>query len=185
MTRAGTSPRSAEFRKPDGALAAAVGGLIIAAACVGVVMSALMLRSPDLTTIILIALGFAGACALGVAFINTWRRPMLAVRPDAVTVPTIFGVRDIPVRTGQPIGEFLASSVHSGGRGGTIEDNKFVHFYLKDADGALVELVALHRAAPMLAKMRRAFEEIAGLRIDQLDPVTKRGRSRPDVSHWD
>lgn len=178
------SPRIAVFEKPAGILAAAVGFLIIAAACIGLVMSVLMLRRPDMMTSGLIAAGFAGSCLLGAAFINTWRIPMLVIRPESVAIPALFGTRTIPVKPGQPVGELLASSVYSDRRGGMIEDNKFVHFYLLDGNGALVELVALHRAAPELEPMRRAFVEIAGLRIDRLKPVVKHGGSRPDVTHW-
>lgn len=139
----------AEFKRPDGVLVAGMGLLIIVAACAGVIMAVLLGSSFDLKTITLIALGFVGACALGAGFINAWRTPMLTIGPDALIVPTFFGAREIPIRTGHPVGEFLASPKTGGGsRGGTIESNKFVHFYTLDAGGALIELAALHRAAP-------------------------------------
>lgn len=176
--------RIATFGRSSGLLHAIFGGLFIGAACVGVVMATLMLRHPDLETIVLIALGFAGSCALGAAFLNAWRSPALVVRPGVVTIQTLFGTRDIPVRPGQPVGEYLASSMEGGTISGTVEDNKFVHFYVRDGNGELVELVALHRATPVLVPIRQALVEIAGLRIDRLKPVHGWMRSRPDVSHW-
>jgi len=149
------------------------------------VMAALMLRHPDLKTILLIALGFFGSCLLGLAMINIWRNPMLTVRPGVVTVPTLFGTREIRVRPGQPVGEYLASSARDNRGGGSIEGNKFVHFFLRDDRGRLVELLAMHREAPDLPPIRRAFVEIAGLRLDPLKPVARWASSRPDVSHWE
>ena len=177
--------QQAVFKRPDGLLVAGMGLLLILAACVGVVMAALMARGFDLKTIVLIGLGFSGICALGAGFINAWRTPMLTIRPDAFVVPTFFGARTIAVGPDQPLGEFLASSDRgSSNRPGTIEDNKFVHFYTLDARGALVELAALHRAAPMIAKIRRAFQDVAGLEPETLKADPNVRRARPDVAHW-
>lgn len=157
---------------------------MILAACAGVIMVGLQARSVDLKTVVLMVLGFAGACTLGAAFINAWRTPMLTIRPDAVIVPTFLGQRTIPMKSGHPLGEFLASSNRGSTQGGTIEDNKYVHFYTLDADGALTELVAMHRAAPEIPQIRRAFQEVAGKKPETLkaDPKTK--KARPDVAHW-
>jgi len=160
-----------------------MGVLIIAAACAGVGTLAVVARNYDLATIALIVLGFAGACALGAGFINAWRTPMLTIRPDALAIPTFFGKREIPIRPGHPLGEYLASSHRSSRRAGTIEGNKFVHFFTLDADGVLTELVALHRAAPEIAQIRRAFEAVAGLTVEPLK-VDAAKPSRPDVAHW-
>ena len=133
----------------------------------------------------MIGLGFSGTCALGAGFINAWRTPLLTIRPDAFVVPTFFGARAIPIGPGQPLGEFLASSSHgSSNRPGTIEGNKFVHFYTLDAHGALVELAALHRDTPMIAEIRRAFQDVAGLKPETLKADPKARWSRPDVAHW-
>lgn len=180
-----TRMQKAEFKRPDGVVIAAMGILIIAAAIAGVVMAALLARSFDLKTIALIGIGFLGASALGAGFINAWRTPMLTVRPDALKVPTFFGAREIPIREGHPIGEFLAVSDRgSVSRPGTVEANKFVHFYTLDGEGALTELAALHRAAPMIGQIRRAFAEVAGLKLETLQADPKSKRARPDVAHW-
>jgi len=179
-----SSVKQAEFENPGSILSAGIGFLIILAACAGVIMVAVTAQSFDVATFAMIVLGFAGACALGVAFINTWRRPMLTIRPDAFTVPTTFGTREIAIKAGHPVGEFLASSHRGNHRAGTIESNKFVHFYTLDAAGALVELVAMHRAAPEIAPIRRAFTDVAGLKVETLNADPKSKRSRPDVAHW-
>ncbi len=131
----------------------------------------------------LVVLGFIGIGALGYGFINAWRSPLLTVRPDRLTIPTFFGARDIPVKPGHPVGEYLASS-HRGGNSiaGTIEERKFVHLYTLDANGSLTELIAMHRAARQIPYIRHALQDIAGLRIETLgvDPKTK----GPDISHW-
>lgn len=175
--------QEAAFRRPDGALVAGMGVLIIATACAGVVTVVLVARSYDLVTVALIVLGFAGACALGAGFINSWRTPMLTIRPDALTIPTFFGQRKIPIEPNHPLGEYLASSHRSSRRTGTIDGNKFVHFFTLDADGVLTELVALHRAAPEIARIRRAFEDVAGLTVETLK-VDAAKPSRPDIAHW-
>ena len=177
--------RKAVFKRPDGLLIAIMGILLIAAASAGVVMAALLMRGPDLKTIALIAAGFSGALALAAGFINAWRTPLLTIAPDRLTVPTFFGARDIPIAPGYPLGEFLASSDRGGSnRPGTPEGNKFVHFYTLDAQGALTELAALHRDAPMIAQIRRAFGEVAGLTVETLKADPRSRLARPDVAHW-
>ena len=179
-----TTMKRAEFKRPDGVLIAGMGILIIVAACAAVIMAVSVTESFDLATIALIVLGFSGACALGIGLINTWRTPMLTVRPDVLTVPTFFVEREIPIKAGHPLGEYLASSIRNRRRLGTIEGNKFVHFYTLDSVGVLTELMCLHREAPEIAPVRRAFKDIAGLTIETLkvDPNSK--PSGPDVEHW-
>ena len=173
----------AEFKRQDGAIVAGMGVLIIVAACGGVIFLLFAARSYDLKTTGLVILGFIGACALGYAFINVWRRPMLTVRPDRLTIPTFFGVRDIPIRPDHPLGEYLASSVRGGNSiAGTIEERKFVHFYTLDARGSLTELVAMHRAAQQIPYIRQALQDVAGLKIETLKANPK--SKGPDVSHW-
>lgn len=183
MSGASKTVKEVAFKNPDGVLVAGMGVLIIAAACAGVVTVAVVVRSYDLATTALITLGFAGACALGVAFINVWRTPMLKIRPDALTIPTFFGQREISIKAGHPLGEYLASSHRSSRRTGAIESNKFVHFFTLDADDVLTELVALHRAAPVIAQIRSAFEDVAGLTVETLK-IDAANPSRPDVAHW-
>jgi len=171
-----------EFKRPDGILLTYLGGVIISAAFLGLIVVAVLARSYDLKTVTLCVLGFAGACALGAGFINAWRTPMLTIRPNVLTKTTFFGQREISIHEGHPFGEYLASSVHSRRRGGTIEGNKFVHFYTLDA-GDLVELVAMHREATEISQIRRAFQDVAGLTIETLK-VDAKNPSRPDVAHW-
>lgn len=176
--------QKAEFARQDGVIVAGMGVLIILAACVGVVMLAFMARSYDLKTFGLVVAGFIGACALGYAFINTWRTPLLIVQPDVLTIPTFFGRREIPIKPGHPLGEYLASSVRSGKSiAGTIEERKFVHFFTLDSRGALTELVAMHRAAQQIPYIRQALRDIAGLKIETLK-VDPKKPGKPDVSHW-
>lgn len=178
-----TFVQMAEFKRQDGVIVAIMGVLIILAACAGVVVVLITARSYDLKTAGLVILGFIGACGLGYAFINAWRTPILTVRPDRLTIPTFFGVRDIPITPGHPMGEYLASSTRgSNSIAGTIEDQKFVHFFTLDAKGSLTEVVAMHRAAPQIPFIRRAFQEVAGLKIETLKP--DRTAKKPDVSHW-
>jgi hypothetical protein len=172
-----------KVKRPDGILTAGLGVLIIAAAFVGVIMLAVLAQSYDPKTICLAALGFAGACALGAGFVNTWRTPMLTIRPGALIIPTFFGQREILIDTDHPLGEYLASSVHSNRRSGTIEGNKFIHFYTLDA-GVLVELLSMHREATEISNIRRAFQDVAGLSIEVLD-VDAAKPSRPDIAHWE
>ncbi|WP_131802279.1 hypothetical protein [Yoonia tamlensis] len=174
--------QTVEFKRSDGLVLAGLGVVFIAAACVGVVMLAFMARIYDAKTIILTALGFLGACALGVGFINAWRTPMLTISASAIVKPTFFGRKEIAIRKNHPLGEYLASSVHGSRRTGTIEGNKFVHFYTLDA-GVLTELVSMHRDAPVLVDIRRAFRDVAGLTIETLK-VDANKPSRPDVAHW-
>jgi len=169
---------------PGGFLSAGIGFLIILAACAGLIMVVVTAQRFDLKTFAMIVVGFAGACALGGAFINTWRTPLLTIRPDAFTVPTMFGAREIAIKAGHPVGEFLASSHRGGNRGGTIESNKFVHFYTLDAAGALIELVSMHRAALEIPQIRRAFTEVAGLKVETLSADPNSRWSRPDIAHW-
>lgn len=176
--------RIAAFKRSDGPLLAVMGGLMIGAAAIGVVMAVFLLRHPDMKTVLQIALGFAGAFALGVAIINAWRNPLLVARPDGITILTFFGTGDIPVRPGRPVGEYLATPAGTGPRGDGIEGNRFVHFCLQDRGGNLVRLLALHREAPDLPRVRCAFEEIAGLRLEQLKMIARGANSRPDVAHW-
>jgi hypothetical protein len=171
-----------EFKRPDGILIACLGVLIIAAAFVGVIMLAVLAQSYDLKTICLTALGFVGACALGTGFINTWRTPMLTIRPGALIIPTFFGQREILIDADHPLGEYLASSVHSNRRSGTIEGNKFTHFYTLDA-GVLVELLSMHREAIEIPNIRCAFQDVAGLSIETLK-VDTANPSLPDIAHW-
>ena len=179
-----TSLQRVEFKRPGGVLLAGMGAVIILAACAGAVMAVLAEQDFRLETLAPVALGLLGACALGVGFINAWRTPMLTIQPDSLTVPTFFGAREIPIKAGHPVGEFLASSDKSSNRAGTIESNKFVHFYTLDARGTLTELVSMHRAAPGVAEMRRAFEHVAGLEVEVLEADPNSMRSRPDVAHW-
>lgn len=177
--------RQAVFKRPDGLLIAIMGLLLIAAASAGVVMAVLLMRGPDLKTIALIVVGFSGALALAFGFINAWRTPLLTIAPDRLTVPTFFGAREIPIGRGHPLGEFLASSDRGGSnRPGTLEGNKFVHFYTLDAHGTLTELAALHRDAPLIAPMRRAFRDVAGLTVETLKADPNARLTRPDVAHW-
>ncbi|MCB9897994.1 MAG: hypothetical protein H6825_08325 [Planctomycetes bacterium] len=173
-----------EFKRPEGILLAVMGVLFILAACAGVVMAVLIGQDFDVETVTLIVLGFLGACALGVGFIHAWRTPMLTIQPDALTVPTFFGAREIPIGPGHPVGEFLASSDKVSHRSGTIESNKFVFFYTLDARGTLTELVSMHRAAPAVAQIRRALEQVAGLRVEVLEADPNSRKARPDVAHW-
>jgi len=159
-----------------------MGVCVIAAATVGFVMVAVIATSFDLKTAVLMVLGLLGAWALGAGFINGWRTPLLVVRPDALTIPTFFGARDIPISPSHPMGEYLASSRHSS-RNGTIEGNKFVHFFTLDAAGTLTQVAAMHRDAPMIADIRRALTDVAGLKIETLK-VNQKKKTRPDVSHW-
>ncbi|TNF18155.1 MAG: hypothetical protein EP318_19160 [Rhodobacteraceae bacterium] len=174
----------ADFKRPDGILLAGMGVLILAAAVVGLGMAVFMIRDADLKTNLLILLGFCGACALGYGFLNAWRVPMLSVRPDALVIPTFFGTRRIDLGPGHPLGEFLAVSQRSNRTAGTIEGNKFVHFQTLDGQGALTELVALHRDAPQIPEIRRALQQVTGLTIETLrqDPASR--KVRPDIAHW-
>lgn len=138
----------------------------------------------DLKTIGLALAGAVGAVALGYGFIHSARVPLLTVRPDALVVPTFFGRREIEVGPGHPVGEFIASSKHGGGGAGTIEERKFSHFYTLDGAGRLVELVALHRAAPMIPEIRAALRDVAGLEVEELRRAPGTRQSRPDVAHW-
>lgn len=176
--------RKVEFKRPDGPVIAALGVLMIAAAFVGLGMAVFLMHDVDLKTNLLILLGFCGACALGYAFVNAWRVPLLTVRPDALVIPTFFGVRSIAIAPGHPLGEFLAVTHRSSRRTGTIEGNKFVHFYTLDGRGALTELVAMHRDAPQIPEIRRALQQVAGLRCEMLrkDPASR--QVRPDIAHW-
>ncbi|MGY3436364.1 MULTISPECIES: hypothetical protein [unclassified Marinovum] len=176
--------RQVDFKRPDGALVAGMGVLIIAAACTGLVMALFMGKDFDLKTNALVLAGFAGACALGYAFLNTWRRPMLSIRPDRVVIPSFFGAKTIPISPGQPFGEFLATSYHGFDRPGTIEGNKFVHFYTLDARGELTKLMALHRDAPEIDTIRRAFLEVAGLKAETLKADKTSRKGKPDIAHW-
>lgn len=176
--------REAVFKRPAGALVAIMGVLILLATAVGLVLVVATGAFFDLKTAVLVTLGVAGAGALGVAFINAWRTPMLTVRPDALIVPTVFGAREIRTGPGHPVGEFLAVSDRGSGRVGTIEANKFVHFYTLDGSGRLVELAAMHRDAPEIPAIRRALVEVGGLRVETLRADPKSRLSRPDVGHW-
>lgn len=173
-----------EFKRSDGPLLAVMGVLMIGAAFIGLGMAIFMIRDADLKTNLLILLGFGGACALGYAFLNAWREPMLTIRPDALVIPTFFGTRSIPVGPGHPLGEFLAVSHRTSRNTGTIEGNKFVHFFTLDGRGKLTELVALHRDAPEIPEIRRALQQVAGLTVETLrkDPTSR--KVKPDIAHW-
>jgi hypothetical protein len=138
----------------------------------------------DLVTLTLSAVGFVGACVVGGGFINAWRTPMLTIHARALSVPTFLGHRDIAIKPNHPVGEYLASSIRSNRKSGTIEGNKFVHFYTLDGDGVLTELVALHRDAPEIAGIRRAFGDIAGLTVETLKVDPNSSPQGPDIAHW-
>lgn len=176
--------QSAAFARPDGPIIAVMGCLIIGAALVGVGMAVVMMRDPDLQTLVLLALGTVGALLLGAGLLNAWRVPMLMIWADRVMLPTFFGRREVMLVPGGRVGEVLATPAHGGGRAGDIEGNKFVHFFALDAAGDVVELLALHRASPMVEAIRRAFEDIAGLKVDVLTRDPKAPRPRPDPAQW-
>ncbi|OWU86542.1 hypothetical protein ATO6_07070 [Oceanicola sp. 22II-s10i] len=172
------------FDRPDGILVAGVGILMIAAASVGIVALIVMSGGLDLKTYALALIGWTGACALGWAFVNAWRTPMLTVRPDALIVPSWFASRTIPIRPGHPIGELLAIPDFGGHRPGNAEGNKFAHIYTLDDAGKLTLLTALHRDAPALTMIRRALTETAGLRLERLEKDLNARRTLPEISHW-
>lgn len=177
--------QTADFRRPDGPLIAAMGVLIIAAACAGLGFALFAGTGFDLTTNLLVLAGFLGAVALGLAFLNAWRSPMLTVRSDALVLPTVFGTRTIPLSPGHPAGEFLGPSDRGGSRRpGGPEANRFVHFYTLDARGKLTELAALHHAAPEIPRIRQALQQVAGLTLETLSPDPTSRRARPDTRHW-
>ena len=181
----GAPVQTADFRRPDGPLLAAMGVLIIAAACAGLGFALFAGAGFDLNTNLLVLAGFLGAVALGLAFLNAWRSPMLTVRPDALVLPTAFGTRTIPLSPGHPAGEFLGPSDRGGARRpGGPEANRFVHFYTLDAKGNLTELAALHHAAPEIPRIREALQQVAGLKIETLSPDPTSRRARPDTRHW-
>ncbi len=184
MTDPADPARRAAFKRPDGPIIAVMGGLIIGAALVGVGMALVMMRDPDLQTVILLVLGTIGALSLGAGFLNAWRVPMLTIWPDRVMVPTFFGRREVMLKMGARVGEVLATPAHGGRRAGGIEGNKFVHFFVLDGSGEVVELLALHRAAPLVEDVRRAFQNIAGLKVDVLARDPKAPRPRPDPAQW-
>lgn len=177
-------PRIALFKRPDGPIVAMFGMVILVATWGGIVTAAVMMRRLDAGTVALMLLGLAGGTALAAGMINAWRVPMLVIRHDCFTIPTFFATRDIAIGPGQRVGELLASSHLSPDRAGSIEGNKFVHFYALDDLGKPVELLALHRDAPQIPHIRRALAEVAGLPIDSLHPVRTSGRVRPDLAHW-
>lgn len=182
MSDSAPSPGIAAFRRPDGPAVIVVGALMMAAAFAGAVAAVLMLRHPDLKTITIISLGLFAVSGLGLAFIHAGRCPLLVVRPDAVIIPTLCGTRQIPVRAGQNLGEMLAHSARAGGNRSPGEGHKFVHFYLRDANGQPIELLALHRDAPDLIPIRRALAEIAGLKFKQLRAIKLHAQTKPDFS---
>lgn len=142
--------KEAEFKNSAGVINGIVGVLIIAVACVGLVMVAVLAPRYDLQTVGLALLGFAGASTLGAGFVNSWRTPLLTVRPDALIIPAFLGKREIPITADHPLGEYLASSHKSSRSKGTIEASKFVHFITLDAAGTLTEVVSMHRDAPQI-----------------------------------
>jgi hypothetical protein len=184
MTDHTTPERRADFKRPDGPIIAAMGVLIFGAALVCAGMAVVMLRDPDLQTLIFLALGLVGALVLGAGFLNAWRVPLLTILPDRLVVPTFFGTREIKLGPGGRVGEMLATPAHGGRRTGAIEGNKFVHFFAMDGSGEVVELLALHRASPLVGEIRRAFAEVAGLKLQTLQRDPKARRPRPDVSQW-
>lgn len=174
----------ATFKRPDGVIIAAMGGLVIVGALSGAAAAVVATRAPDLQTLAAVGFCVVAALMLGAGLLNAWRRPMLVIGADRLIVPTFFGAREIAFMDGHPVGELLASSVHTGNRLGDIESNKFVHFFTLDGKGDLVELVALHRASPLVPQIRRAFSDIAGLTVEVMVRDPKARRPRPDVSHW-
>jgi hypothetical protein len=171
------------FKRPDGGILLVMAALVFAAALAGLVLGVAMAWSGDFATSGLALAGCAGACALGAGLVNGWRTPMLEIKADALVIPTAFGKREIPIRKGHPLGEYLASSHRRTSSAGTIEGNKFVHFFTLDNAGQLTELVAMHREAPVIADIRRALRDITGLEIETLT-VDPNRPSRPDIAHW-
>lgn len=184
MTSPSTPPGRAEFKKPDGPLLLVMGGLIGVASVAGAGFAVAMIRDFDLRAILIAAGGLVGGLALAVGFVNSWRQPMLRVEPGRLTVPSFFGTREIAVAPGQKVGEVLATPAHGGSRAGGIDENRFVHFFALDGTGQPVLLVALHRAAPVIAEIRRALQEVAGLRVEVMPRDPGAPRPRPDMTHW-
>lgn len=177
--------QKAEFQRPGSLLLACMGVLTFGAAGAGIIAVIVLRQSLDLKTGVFLALGVAGACALGAGLINAWRTPMLTVEPDALTIPTFFGAQVISIGAGHPVGEFLGPVNRASSRkSATIEDRKPVLFYTLDAAGTLTKFASLNRNAPQLAQIRRALTDIAGLKVEILkaDPNTK--PSLPDATHW-
>ena len=173
------------FWKPGATFVALMGVLLMTAAGIGfmgIIVSGLIF---DPKTFFLSSLGMAGIIALGFAFVNTWRTPMLVVSPDALTIPTVFGQRDIPITPDHPIGTFLTIPDFGTTRNTvTIEGRKSEHFYTLDERGKLVLLTALHRASPDIAEIRRALEGVGGLTLETLKRDPSSRINRPDISHW-
>lgn len=172
------------FHRPGRWLVAVLGVLILLGALAAAGTAPFLMRDPDAKSLLLLGLGLCGAGVLAAGCWNAWRVPLLTVRPDLLVVPRFLGTREVALSPGHPVGELLASPDHGGNRPGSIEAGKFVFVFTLDGEGELVELLSLHRAAPMLADVRRALREIAGLEIEQLvrDPGAR--RPRPDVRHW-
>ena len=184
MTAQTDAPRKAEFRHPAGLLNAVVGGLLGGGALVGAGVAVAVMPGLDARGVTVLALVLAVVLSVAVGLLNSWRQPLLVVAPDRLTIPTFFGRREIAVRPGQTIGELLATPAHGGRRSGSIEGNRFVHFFALDGAGQPVLLVALHRNAPMVAGIRRALQEIAGLRVTVMARDPKAPRPRPDVRQF-
>ncbi len=170
--------QDAEFKRPDGPIVMGMGVAIVLAALTGVGFVLVFGGGVDRMLRALAFFGMGLACLVGYGMINAGRQPMLVIRPDAFFIPTFFGARRIPLRPHHPLGEFLA--VPDRGK----DADRFTQFFTLDAKGGLVELVALHHRASELSVMRRGFREVAGLKIDILQPDPASKQPMPDVAHW-
>ena len=176
--------RTATFLHPARELSAGIGGLLIVAALAGagfVIATASALEPAR--TVVQLAFALAVA-AIGWGLTNAWRTPLLVVEPGRILVPTFFAQREISVRPGHRAGELLASSPSSSHRAGPIEANKFVYFFALAPDGTVEQIVALHRAAPMIQNIRHALHKIAGLPIDHITRDPGARRPWPDAAAW-
>ncbi|MBI1417364.1 MAG: hypothetical protein GC146_09090 [Limimaricola sp.] len=185
MTQDPGPTRSPEFILPGKVANGIVGVAIIIAAIVGVLLALVAGSWSDPATIAWLLLGLVGAVALGLGMINAWRTPALTIRPGQICVPSFFGERRITVRPGELVAELLATPVNGGNRVGPIEANRFVHLFVRDADGRPVQILAMHPAAPEVDKVRRALGDIAGLRVVPAGRAPGAKRPVPDPSSWD
>lgn len=172
------------FKAPGGAISAIMGGLIGLGSLGGAGFALAAMPGFDLRTTLIAAAGLIGGLALAFGFVNSARQPMLRVEPGRLTIPTFFGTREIAVAPGQKVGELLATPASGGNRSGSIEGNRFVHFFALDATGQPVLLLALHRATPLLDDIRRALQQVCGLRVEVVPRDRKARRPWPDMAQW-
>ena len=181
--------QSVEFKRPDRLLMLGLGIFTIPAATVALLIGIFAGRDFDFQTIGMLVLVYIAICALGLGFINAWRTPMLTVQPDTLKIATFFGARSIPISKGQRLGEFHGfinnnTDKSVSARSGRVRHTKAVFFYTMDSKGALVKLIVLNEVLPMIAQIRDALSDVAGLQIETLSRDGSTRQSRPDVAHW-